>query len=117
MKCNRKKALPTGPELKEINDENILNAQKYLNFASRSMMVSVREKAGFGTERIRRFNEGHSSLGRGYVQEYAVEGEPREYAVDSYWATGRDIYRNGGVSPAMVQNMAIDLWNRRVRDA
>lgn len=101
MKCNRKKALPTGLELKEINDENILNAQKYLNFASRSMMVSVREKAGFGTERIRRFNEGHSSLGRGYVQEYAVEGEPREYAVDSYWALRRDLMAECGWDPSI----------------
>jgi transcription elongation factor Elf1 len=29
----------------------------------------------------------------------------------------RSIYRNGGVSPAQMQNMVIDAWNRRVRDA
>ena len=28
-------------------------------------------------------------------------------------ATSGRIYRNGGVSPAVVQNMVIDLWNRR----
>lgn len=28
-------------------------------------------------------------------------------------ATSRRIYRNGGVSPAAVQNMVIDAWNRR----
>lgn len=101
MKCNRKKALPTGPELAQINDENILNAQKYMNFASRSMMVALREKAGFGAERFKRFNDGHSSLGREYVQEYAVEGEPREYAVDSYWALRRDLMAECGWDPSL----------------
>ncbi len=32
-------------------------------------------------------------------------------------ASSREIYRNGGVSPCVVQNMVIDAWNRRVRDA
>lgn len=44
MKCNRKKALPTGFDLAKINDENILNAQLYLSFASRSMMIAIRER-------------------------------------------------------------------------
>lgn len=29
--------------------------------------------------------------------------------------TTRKIYRNGGVSPCVVQNMVIDLWNRRTK--
>ena len=29
-------------------------------------------------------------------------------------ASGRKIYRNGGVSPCVVQNFVIDEWNRRV---
>ena len=29
-------------------------------------------------------------------------------------AMSRKIYRNGGVSPAQVQNMVIDWWNKRV---
>ena len=28
-------------------------------------------------------------------------------------ATSRTVYKNAGVTPAMVQNMAIDLWNER----
>lgn len=101
MKCNRKKALPTGFDLARINDENILNAQLYLSFASRSMMIAIREKAGFGVERLRRFNEGHSGLGREYVQEYTAEGEPREYAVDSYWALRRDLMAECGFDPSI----------------
>ena len=29
--------------------------------------------------------------------------------------TTRKIYRNGGVSPCVVQNFVIDEWNRRVK--
>lgn len=101
MKCNRKKSLPTGFDLARINDENVLNAQLYLNYISRSMMLSLREKAGFGAERFKRFNSGHSSLGREYVQEYTVDGEPREYAVDSYWALRRDLMAECGFDPSL----------------
>lgn len=101
MKCNRKKALPTGFDLARINDENILNAQNYLHFASRSMLLAVREKAGFGRERMRQFNDGHSSLGREYVRDWAVDGAPKEYAVDSYWAILRDLMADCGFDPSI----------------
>lgn len=37
------------------------------------------------------------------------------YAVrcDGCGASSREVYRNGGISPAQAQNFAIWLWNRR----
>ena len=44
-----------------------------------------------------------------------IHAENNSYVVrcNDCGATGRKIYRNGGVSPCVVQNMAIDWWNRR----
>lgn len=105
MKCNRKKSLPTGEVLREINSENIRNANLYLNYISRSMMLSLRENLGFGRERFRNFNEGHSARGREYIRDYTQEGQAQsEYAQDSYWAIRRDLMADCGWDPG------IELW-------
>lgn len=105
MKCNKNKSLPTGARLRAINNENILNAQMYLSYISRSMILSLRGNLGFGAERFRQFNIGHSERGREYIQAYTLDGQSRsEYAQDSYWAIRRDLMADCSWDPN------IELW-------
>lgn len=49
----------------------------------------------------------------GGVSKVRKDGSAYFVRCEDCGATSGRIYRNGGVSPCVVQNLVIDLWNRR----
>lgn len=93
MKCNTKNR-PLTPEQEERQRKNnIRNNEQYLNYISRCLMLSVRNNAGFGAVRLKRFNSGAYDISSEYIREYGMaKGQADyEYARDSYYAMRRDL--------------------------
>lgn len=60
---------------------------RFLNYAHRSIILSVRENARFGAERMARLVDGSYWIGRGYIDRYSPMAKTDgEYAIDSYYA-------------------------------
>lgn len=98
MKCNTRNIPVTKEWAKRRQKENIKNNNQYLNYASRCLMMSVRQNAGYGVSRLAIFNSGAHELGKEYIERYSPPGyemSDRDYAVDSYYAMRRDLLYAG----------------------
>lgn len=101
--------LITSYQIRKQREENIRKNTSFLNYASRRLMISVRENAGFGVERIRRLNENAVELGRSYIERYSDDGyneSDADYAVNSYYALRREL-RDIGWDPEA------ELWQTK----
>lgn len=77
----------TAHERERIAAKNMRSNDRFLNYAHRSIILSVRENAGFGAERMARLVDGSYWIGRGYIDKYSPMAKTDdEYAVDSYYA-------------------------------
>lgn len=77
----------TAHERERIAAKNMRSNDRFLNYAHRSIILSVRENAGFGAERMARLVDGSYWIGRGYIDKYSpMEKTDDEYAIDSYYA-------------------------------
>jgi hypothetical protein len=87
MKCKIPPRPLSEKEQERINQRNIKSNDRVFNYVGRLITLSLREKAGFGHTRFRRFNDGGTELGQWYIDRYSVEGEAaQDYAVTSYYA-------------------------------
>lgn len=94
MKCNTKNRPLTEAQIQRQHKQNIKNNNQYLNYASRCLIMSVHDNAGYGVGRMKRFNDGAFSLGREYIDRYSppdYQMSDQDYAVDSYYAMQRDL--------------------------
>lgn len=74
-------------ERERIAAKNMRSNDRFLNYAHRSIILSVRENAGFGAERMARLVDGAYWIGRGYIDRYSpMTKTDDEYAIDSYYA-------------------------------
>lgn len=74
-------------ERERIAAKNMRSNDRFLNYAHRSIILSVRENAGFGAERMARLVDGSYWIGRGYIDKYSPMAKTDdEYAIDSYYA-------------------------------
>lgn len=74
-------------ERERIAAKNMRSNDRFLNYAHRSIILSVRESAGFGAERMARLVDGAYWIGRGYIDKYSPMAKTDdEYAIDSYYA-------------------------------
>lgn len=68
------------------------NNDRFLNYAHRSIVLSVRDNAGFGDARMSRLIDGSYCIGRDYIDRYGPhEKTDEDYAVDSYYAMRREL--------------------------
>lgn len=68
------------------------NNDRFLNYAHRSIVLSIRDNAGFGDERMQRLIDGAYYIGRDYIDRYSpLEKTDADYAVDSYYAMRREL--------------------------
>lgn len=68
------------------------NNDRFLNYAHRSIVLSIRDNAGFGDERMQRLIDGAYYIGRDYIDRYSpLEKTDEDYAVDSYYAMRREL--------------------------
>lgn len=60
------------------------NNDRFLNYAHRSIVLSIRDNAGFGDVRMARLIDGSYYIGRDYIDRYGPhEKTDEDYAVDS----------------------------------
>lgn len=79
-------------ERERIAAKNMRSNDRFLNYAHRSIILSVRENAGFGAERMARLVDGSYWIGRGYIDRFSpLEKTDEDYAVDSYYAMRREL--------------------------
>lgn len=77
----------TDHERERVAAKNMRSNDRFLNYAHRSIILSVRENAGFGAERMARLVDGSYWIGRGYIDKYSPMAKTDdEYAIDSYYA-------------------------------
>lgn len=82
----------TAHERERIAAKNMRSNDRFLNYAHRSIILSVRKNAGFGAERMARLVDGSYWIGRGYIDKYSpLEKTDEDYAVDSYYAMRREL--------------------------
>lgn len=68
------------------------NNDRFLNYAHRSIVLSIRDNAGFGDARMVRLIDGAYYIGRDYINRYSpLEKTDADYAVDSYYAMRREL--------------------------
>ena len=68
------------------------NNDRFLNYAHRSIVLSVRDNAGFGDVRMCRLIDGSYTIGRDYIERFSPhEKTDEDYAVDSYYAMRREL--------------------------
>ena len=68
------------------------NNDRFLNYAHRSIVLSVRDNAGFGDARMARLIDGSYYIGRDYIERFSpLEKTDEDYAVDSYYAMRREL--------------------------
>ena len=68
------------------------NNDRFLNYAHRSILLSVRDNAGFGDVRMCRLIDGSYTVGRDYIDRFSPhEKTDEDYAVDSYYAMRQEL--------------------------
>ena len=68
------------------------NNDRFLNYAHRSILLSVRDNAGFGDVRMCRLIDGSYTVGRDYIDRFGPhEKTDEDYAVDSYYAMRQEL--------------------------
>ncbi len=91
-------------EVERIQKKNMRSNDRFLNYAHRSVILSVRENSGFGAERMHRMIEGAYWVGRGYIDKYTpLEKADDEYGVDSYYAMRQKLQYIG-------YDPSVELW-------
>ena len=91
-------------ERERIAAKNMRSNDRFLNYAHRAIILSVRDNSGFGVERMGRMIDGAYWIGRGYIDKYSpVEKSDDEYAVDSYFAMRRELCYIG-------YDPSVELW-------
>ena len=79
-------------ERERIATKNMRSNDRFLNYAHRSIVLSIRDNAGFGAERMTRLIDGSYCIGRDYIDRYGPhEKTDEDYAVDSYYAMRREL--------------------------
>ena len=80
------------------------NNDRFLNYAHRSIVLSIRDNAGFGDVRMARLIDGSYYIGRDYIDRYGPhEKTDEDYAVDSYYAMRRELLYIGW-------DPSVELW-------
>lgn len=80
------------------------NNDRFLNYAHRSIVLSIRDNAGFGDVRMARLIDGSYYIGRNYIDRYRPhEKTDEDYAVDSYYAMRRELLYIGW-------DPSVELW-------
>ena len=91
-------------ERERIAAKNMRSNDRFLNYAHRSIILSVRENAGFGAERMARLVDGAYWIGRGYIDRYSPMAKTDdEYAIDSYYAMRLELEYIG-------YDPSVELW-------
>lgn len=94
----------TEHERERIAAKNMRSNDRFLNYAHRSIILSVRENAGFGAERMARLVDGSYWIGRGYIDRYSPMAKTDdEYAIDSYYAMRLELEYIG-------YDPSVELW-------
>ena len=94
----------TERERERIAAKNMRSNDRFLNYAHRSIILSVRENAGFGDVRMARLIDGSYYIGRDYIDRYGPhEKTDEDYAVDSYYAMRRELLYIGW-------DPSVELW-------
>ena len=111
MKCNLANRALTQSEIDAVNKRTVRMNDRIFNYIGRLVVISVRKNAGFGVDRMKRFNDNAYDLGRRYIDRYSETPDrtAEEYAVDSYYALRRDL-RYYGWDPE------VELWSDDVFD-
>ena len=95
----------TEHERERIAAKNMRSNDRFLNYAHRSIILSVRENAGFGAERMARLIDGAYWIGRGYIDKYSPMAKTDdEYAIDSYYAMRVELEYIG-------YDPSVELWS------
>lgn len=82
----------TEHERERIAAKNMRSNDRFLNYAHRSIVLSIRDNAGFGAERMTRLIDGSYCIGRNYIERFSqMEKTDEDYAVDSYYAMRREL--------------------------
>lgn len=82
----------TARERERITAKNMRSNDRFLNYAHRSIVLSTRDNAGFGDDRMQRLIDGAYYIGRDYIDRYSpLEKTDADYAVDSYYAMRREL--------------------------
>lgn len=94
----------TERERERITAKNMRSNDRFLNYAHRSIILSVRENAGFGEKRMARLVDGSYWIGRGYIDRYSPMAKTDdEYAIDSYYAMRLELEYIG-------YDPSVELW-------
>lgn len=92
-------------ERERIAAKNMRSNDRFLNYAHRSIILSVRENDGFGAERMARLVDGAYWIGRGYIDKYSPKAKTDdEYAIDSYYAMRLELEYIG-------YDPSVELWS------
>ena len=89
-----KARIPTRETAEEakFRKKSARNNDRFLNYAHRSIVLSIRDNAGFGADRMTRLIDGSYCIGRDYIDRYGPhEKTDEDYAVDSYYAMRREL--------------------------
>lgn len=82
----------TEHERERIAAKNMRSNDRFLNYAHRSIVLSIRDNAGVGAERMTRLIDGSYCIGRNYIERFSpMEKTDEDYAVDSYYAMRREL--------------------------
>ena len=91
------------------------NNDRFLNYAHRSIVLSIRDNAGFGADRMTRLIDGSYCIGRDYMERFSpLEKTDEDYAVDSYYAKDKQITDKNARMKALKR---IRVWLDVVIDA
>ena len=94
----------TAHERERIAAKNMRSNDRFLNYAHRSIVLSVRDNAGFGDVRMARLIDGSYYIGRDYIDRFSpLEKTDEDYAVDSYYAMRRELLYIGW-------DPSVELW-------
>ena len=92
-------------ERERIAKKNMRSNDRFLNYAHRSIILSVRDNAGFGAERMARMVDGAYWIGHGYIDKYSPMAKTDdEYAIDSYYAMRLELEYIG-------YDPSVELWS------
>ena len=94
----------TAHERERIAAKNMRSNDRFLNYAHRAIVLSVRDNAGFGDVRMARLIDGSYYIGRDYIDRFSpLEKTDEDYAVDSYYAMRRELLYIGW-------DPSVELW-------
>lgn len=125
MKARIPEPVLTPEQEKKQEEANERSNRKMLNYAHRSLLISVHKALGYGGRRLRRLSAGSYDVGEGYIADHtdkklltSVEdllvGAEAEYAETDFFETVEDTY--GALRRDLLLfgfDPDISLWGRR----